>query len=72
MGGAPVLGGRHLERRRDNQPIDGVGGLGSTGEAMRTGGTRGGERLPIISGGKWSDEKKENREGVSRQCPKAR
>ncbi len=30
---------------------------------MRTGGTRGGERLPIVSGGKWSDKKKENREG---------
>ena len=30
---------------------------------MRTGGTRGGGRLPIVLGGKWSDEKKENREG---------
>ena len=28
------------------------------GEAMRTGGTRGGGRLPIVSGGEWSDEKK--------------
>ena len=54
---------RHLKRRRDNQPIDGVGGVGGTGEAMRMGGTRGGGRLPIVSGGKWSDEKKENREG---------
>ena len=54
---------RHLKRRRDNQPIDGVGGVGGTREAMRTGGTRGGGRLPIVLGGKWSDEKKENREG---------
>ena len=57
MGGAPLLGGRHLKGRRDNQPIDGVGGGGGTGEAMRTGGTRGGGRLPIESGGEWSDEK---------------
>jgi hypothetical protein len=26
MGGAPVLGGRHLKIKRDNQPKDGVGG----------------------------------------------
>ena len=58
MGGAPVLGGRHLEKRRDNQPIDGVGGVGSTGEAMRTGGTRGGGRLPIVSGGEFEGRKK--------------
>ena len=63
MGGAPVLGGRHLKRKHDNQPIDGVGGGGGTGEAMRMGGTRGGGRLPIVLGGEWSDEKKENREG---------
>jgi hypothetical protein len=53
----------HLKGRHDNQPIDGVGGGGGTGEAMRMGGTRGGGRLPIASGGEWSDEKKENREG---------
>jgi hypothetical protein len=55
-----------LKGRHDNQPIDGVGGGGGTGETMRTGGTRGGGgRLPIVfSGGEWSDEKKENREGM--------
>ena len=30
----------------------------SVGEAIRMGETRGGGRLPIESGGKWSDEKK--------------
>ena len=63
MGGAPVLGGRHLKMKRDNQPIDGVGGGGSFREAIRTGGTRGGGRLPIVLGGKLRDEKNENREG---------
>ena len=63
MGGAPVLGGRHLKIKRDNQPKDGFGGGGGFGEAIRTGGTRGGGRLPIVSGGEWSDENKENREG---------
>ena len=63
MGGAPVLGGRHLKIKRDNQPKDGVGGVGGTGEAMRTGGTRGGGRLPIVSGGELRDEKNKNREG---------
>ena len=58
-----MLGGRHLKGRHDNQRIDGVGDGGGTGEAMRTGGTRGGGRLPIVSGGEWSDENKENREG---------
>ncbi len=58
MGGAPVLGGRHLKIKRDNQPKDGVGGVGGTGEAMRTGGTRGGGRLPVVSGGELRDEKK--------------
>jgi hypothetical protein len=58
MGGAPVLGGRHLKGRRDNQPIDDVGGGGGTGEAMRTGGTSGGGRSSIVSGGEWSDKKK--------------
>ncbi len=63
MGGAPVLGGRHLKGRRDNQPIDGVGGGGGTGEVMRMGGTRGGGRLPIVSGGEWSDEKERKKRG---------
>jgi hypothetical protein len=40
-----------------NRTIVSVGG-GGIGEAMRTGGTRGGGRLPIVSGGEWSDEKK--------------
>ena len=62
MGGAPVLGGHHLKGTRNNQPNDGFGRGGGLGEAIRTGGTRGGGRLPIVSGGKWSDEKK-NREG---------
>jgi hypothetical protein len=62
MGGAPVLGGRHLKGRHDNQPIDGFCGGRGTGEAMRTGGTRGGGRLPIVSGGEWSDEKKKQKE----------
>ena len=30
---------------------------------MRTGGTRGGGRLPIVSGGELRDEKNKNREG---------
>jgi hypothetical protein len=63
MGGAPVLGGRHLKIKRDNQPKDGVGGGGGFGEAIRTGGTRGGGRLPIVSGGELRDEKNKNREG---------
>ena len=58
MGGAPVLGGRHLKIKRDNQPKDGFDGGGGVGEAIRMGETRGGGRLPIESGGKWSDEKK--------------
>ena len=63
MGGAPVLGGRHLKLKRDNQPKDGVGGGGGFGEVIRTGGARGGGRLPIVSGGELRDEKNKNREG---------
>ena len=63
VGGAPVLGGRHSKGKRDNQPNDGVGGGGSFGEAMRTGGTRGGGCLPIVLGGELRDEKNDNREG---------
>ena len=33
------------------------------GEAIKTGGTRGGGRLLIALGGEWSDEKNKNREG---------
>ncbi len=33
------------------------------GEAIIMGGTRGGTRLLIALGGKWSDEKNKNREG---------
>ncbi len=58
MGGAPVLGGRHLKMKRDNHPKDGVGGGGGVGEAIRMGGTRGGGRLPIVSGGELRDKKK--------------
>ncbi len=57
MGGAPVLGGRHSKGKRANQPNDGVGVGGGFGEAMQTGGTRGGGRLPIVSGGELRDEK---------------
>jgi hypothetical protein len=49
--------------RRNNQPNDGVGSGMGIGEAMKTGGTRGGGRLLIALGGKWSDEKNKNREG---------
>jgi hypothetical protein len=63
IGGAPVLGGRHLKGKRDNQPNDGVGRAGGLGEAIRMGGMRGGGRLPIVSGGELRDEKNENREG---------
>ena len=42
----------------NNQPNDGVGGGGSIGEAMRTGGTCVGGRLPIVSGGEWTKKKK--------------
>jgi hypothetical protein len=57
MGGAPVLGGRHLKIKHDNQPKDGFDGGGGVGEAIRMSETRGGGRLPIESSGKWSDEK---------------
>ena len=63
MGGAPVLGGHHLKGTRNNQPNDGFGRGGGLGEAIRTGGTRGGGRLPIVSGGELRDEKNKNREG---------
>jgi hypothetical protein len=63
MGGAPVLDGRHLKGRRNNQPNDGVGGRGGVGEAMRSGGTRGRGRLIVLLGDEWSDEKNKNREG---------
>jgi hypothetical protein len=65
MGGAPILGGRHLKGRRDNQPIDGVGGGGGTGEAMRTGGTRGGGLLPTnqVANGATKKIKKERAAG---------
>ena len=57
MGGAPVLGGPHLKGKRNNQPNDGVGGGGGFGEAIRTGETRGGGRLSIVSGDEMRDEK---------------
>ena len=51
MGGAPILGGCLVVEICNNQPNDGVGGGGGVGEAMLTGGTRGGGRVPIVSGG---------------------
>ncbi len=59
VGRAPALGGRHLKMKRENQPKDGVGGGGGFGEAIRTGGTHGGGRLPIVLGGELRDEKNE-------------
>ena len=41
----------------NNQPKNGVGGGMGVGEAMQTGGGRGGGRLLIALGGEWSDEK---------------
>jgi hypothetical protein len=52
MGGAPVLDGRHLKVRCNNQSNDGVDGRGDVGEAMRTGGTRGRGRLIVLLGDK--------------------
>ena len=46
MGRAPVLGGRHLKGTRNNQPNDGFGGGRGVGEAIRTGGTPGGDVRP--------------------------
>ena len=63
MGGAPILGGCLLVEICNNQPNDGVGGGEGVGEAMRTGGTRGGGCLPIVLGGELRDEKNDNREG---------
>ena len=40
-----------------------LAGGGGFGEAIRTGGARGGGRLPIVSGGELRDEKNKNREG---------
>ena len=47
---------------RNNQPNDGVGSGMGVGEAINTGGTRGGGLLFIALGGEWSEEKKK-REG---------
>jgi hypothetical protein len=43
--------------QRNNQPNDGDGGGMDVGEAIKTGGTRGGVRLLIALGGEWSDKK---------------
>jgi hypothetical protein len=58
MGGAPVLDGRFSMGRRNNRPNDGVGGGMDAGEAIKTGGMRGGGRLFVTLGaGEWSDKK---------------
>ncbi len=49
--------------QRNNQPNDGAGGGMDAGEAIKTGGMRGGGHLLIALGGEWSDEKNKNREG---------
>ncbi len=41
----------------NNQPNDGVGGGGGVGEAMQTGGTRGGGPSLVVLSDEWSDEK---------------
>ena len=66
MGGAPVLDGRHLTGRRNNQPNDSVGGGGGIGEELRASGTRGGLHLLVGSGDKLSGGKNKNRERVRR------
>ena len=64
MGGAPVLDGNCSMGQSNNQPNNGVGGGMGVGEAMQTGGTRGGGRLLIALGGEWSDDKQnKNRVG---------
>ena len=62
MGGAPVLDGRHLTGRRNNQPNDSVGGGGGIGEELRVSGTRGGLHLLVGLGDKLSGGKNKNRE----------
>ena len=64
-GGAPVLDGRFSMDRRNNQPNDGVDGEMDVGEAIKTGGTRGGGLLLIALGGEWSDEKIKKGDGAS-------
>ncbi len=66
MGGAPVLDGRHLTGRRNNQPNDSVGGGGGIGEELRASGTRGGLHLLVGLGDKLSGGKNKNRERVHR------
>ena len=63
MGGTPVLDGCCSMDLRNNQPNNGVGGWRGGGEEIRTGGMRGGGRLVIVIGGKWSDEKNTNKCG---------
>jgi len=62
MGGAPVLDGRHLTGRCNNQPDDSVGGGGGIGEELRASGTCGGLHLHVGLGDKLSGGKKKNRE----------
>jgi hypothetical protein len=49
--------------RHNNQPNNNVDGGMDVGEAIIMGGMRGGRRLLIALGGKWSDIKNKNREG---------
>ena len=62
MGRAPVLDGRHLTGRRNNQPNDSVGGGGGIGEELRASGTRWGLHLLVGLGNKLSGGKNKNRE----------
>ena len=57
------MDGRCSLDRCNNQPNDVDGGGMDVGEAIKTGGTRGGGRLLIALGGEWSNEKNKNREG---------
>ncbi len=54
---------RHLKSRHDNQPIDGAGGVGGTGEAMRTGRNAWGRMFAHRFRWQMERQKKENREG---------
>jgi hypothetical protein len=56
-GGAPVLKVAAIRKGNVTTNRTMVSEGGGFGEEMRTGGTRGGGRLPIVSGGKLRDKK---------------
>ena len=61
MGGAPVLGGRHLKIKRDNQPNDGFGGGGGALERQFERAERVGEDVcPSFQVANLRDEKNKN------------